>query len=37
MASGLPVGLMLAGRHFDEQKLLRAAAGFEMLGDWKTM
>ena len=37
MADGLPVGLMLAGRHFDEQKVLRAAAGFEMLGDWKTM
>jgi amidase len=37
MAKGLPVGLMLVGRHFDEQKVLRAAAGFEMLGDWKTM
>jgi amidase len=37
MAGGLPVGLMLVGRHFDEQKLLRAAASFEMLGDWKTM
>jgi amidase len=37
MVKGLPVGLMLIGRHFEEQKVLRAAAGFEMLGDWKTM
>jgi amidase len=33
-ARGLPVGLMFVGRHFDERKVLRAAASFESLGDW---
>jgi len=33
----LPIGLMLTGRSFDEATVLRAAAGFEKLGDWKTM
>lgn len=32
---GLPIGLMLVGRHFDEARLLRAAADFEALGDWR--
>ena len=32
---GLPVGLMFVGRHFDERNVLRAAASFERLGDWK--
>ncbi|MFT3671899.1 amidase [Aestuariivirga sp.] len=36
LVGGLPVGLMLVARHHDEQNLLRAAAGFEMLGDWKS-
>lgn len=31
---GLPVGLMFIGRHFDERKVLRAAASFERLGLW---
>lgn len=34
LSRGLPVGLMFAGRHFDERNLLRAAASFERLGDW---
>src|SRR5205085_3995729 len=33
---GLPVGLMFVGRHFDERSVLRAAAGFERLGNWRT-
>ena len=32
----LPVGLMFVGRHFDERSVLRAAAGFERLGNWRT-
>jgi len=36
MSDGLPVGLMLVGRHFDEGTLYRAANAFEQSGDWKT-
>jgi amidase len=32
----LPVGMMLIGRSFDETTVLRAAAAFEALGDWRT-
>jgi amidase len=32
---GLPVGLMLVGRHFQDAITLRAAAGLEALGDWR--
>jgi amidase len=37
MVDGLPVGLMLVGRHFDEPTVYRAAHAFEQSGDWKTM
>jgi amidase len=37
LSGGLPVGLMFVARHFAERNVLRAAAGFESLGDWKTM
>ena len=37
LAAGLPVGLMFVGRPFDEGTVLRAAASFERLGDWKKM
>ena len=37
MAEDLPVGLMFIARHFEERNVLRAAAGFERLGDWKRM
>ena len=37
MVGGLPVGLMLTGRTWDDATVLAAAAGFERLGDWKTM
>jgi amidase len=33
---GLPIGLMLVGRHFQDAVTLRAAAGLEALGDWQT-
>jgi amidase len=37
LVQGLPVGLMFVARHFDERSVLRAAAAFERLGNWKTM
>ena len=33
---GLPVGLQLAGRRFDETTVLRVADGFQALTDWHT-
>lgn len=37
MSDGLPIGLMLVGRHFDEMTIYRAAHAFEKSGDWKDM
>ena len=37
MSDGLPVGLMLAAKHFDEATIYKAAYAFEQSGDWKTM
>ncbi len=37
MVDGLPVGLMLAGKHFDEPSIYKAAFAFEQAGDWKQM
>ncbi|CAN5434522.1 amidase [soil metagenome] len=37
MEEGLPVGLMLVGRRYDEATILRAAAAFEKLGNWMDM
>jgi amidase len=34
MPDGLPVGMMLVGRHFDEPTLYRAAHAFEQSCDW---
>jgi amidase len=36
MEDGRPIGLMLAGRHYDEAMIYRAAAAFERDGDWTT-
>jgi amidase len=36
MRGGRPIGLMLIARHFQDALTLRAAAGFEALGDWQT-
>lgn len=32
---GLPIGMMLVGRHFDEAMLIQAAAAFERATDWQ--
>jgi amidase len=37
MIEGLPVGLMLIGKHYDEPAIYRAAYAFEQAGDWKQM
>lgn len=36
MSNGLPVGMMLIGRDYDEATILRAAHAFEKSVDWKT-
>ncbi len=33
-AAGLPIGLQLIGRAFDEARLLRAAYAYEQATDW---
>ncbi|HZR03058.1 MAG TPA: amidase [Burkholderiales bacterium] len=37
MIDGLPAGLMLIGKHYDESTIYRAAHAFEEAGDWKKM
>ena len=37
LVDGLPVGLMLVGRMFDEETIYRAAAAFEAGVQWKTL
>lgn len=37
MSDGLPVGLMLVARHYQESTIYQAAAAFEAIGDWKAM
>lgn len=37
MSDGLPVGLQIIGRRYDESTIYRAAAAFEQAGDWRTM
>ncbi len=36
MSEGLPVSMMLIGRHFDEPTIYRAAYAFEQAGDWRS-
>jgi len=37
MSDGLPIGLMIVGKHYDESTIYRAAATFEKATDWKKM
>ena len=37
MSDGLPVSMMLVGKHFDEPTIYRAAHAFEQSGDWRRM
>ena len=34
MSQGLPIGMMLIGKHYNESTIYRAAHAFEQLGDW---
>lgn len=34
LGDGLPIGMMLVGKHFDEATIYRAAYAFEQAGDW---
>jgi amidase len=36
LEDGRPIGLMLAGRHYAEETIYRAAEAFERSGDWTT-
>ena len=35
MGHGLPIGLMLIAKHYNESTIYRAAHAFEQLGDWR--
>jgi len=35
MSQGLPIGMMLIGKHYNESTIYRAAHAFEQLGDWR--
>ncbi len=35
MSSGLPIGMMLVSKHYNESVLYRAAHAFEQSGDWR--
>jgi len=37
LGDGLPIGMMLIGKAFDEATIYRAAHSFEQAGDWKKM
>lgn len=37
MSDGLPVGMMLIGRHFDDSTIYRAAHAFEQHEDWRAL
>jgi amidase len=37
LSDGLPVSMMLVGKHFDEPTVYRAAYSFEQAGDWREM
>jgi amidase len=35
MSQGLPIGMMLIGKYYNESTIYRAAHAFEQLGDWR--
>jgi amidase len=37
MSDGLPIGLQIVGRRYEESTIYRAAGAFEMAGDWHEM
>ncbi len=37
MSQGLPIGLMLIAKHYNESTIYRAAHAFEQIGDWRNL
>ena len=37
MADGLPIGMMMVGKYFDDKTVIRVADAFEKIGDWREM
>ncbi|RCK51717.1 hypothetical protein TH25_08560 [Thalassospira profundimaris] len=37
LVDGLPVGMMLIGRHYGESTIYQAASAFEASGNWEAM
>jgi amidase len=37
MADGLPIGMMITGRHFEDSQVISAAAAFESVSQWRTV
>lgn len=37
MSQGLPIGMMLIARHYNESTIYRAAHAFEQIGDWHNL
>lgn len=37
MSQGLPIGLMLVAKHYNEATIYRAAHAFEQIGDWRNL
>jgi amidase len=37
LSEGLPIGMMLIGKHYEESTIYRAASAFERIGDWRAM
>ncbi len=37
LSDGLPAGLMLVGKHFDEVSLYKLASAWESGADWKSV
>jgi amidase len=37
IGEGLPIGMMLVGKKYDEATIYRVAAAFERETDWKSM
>jgi amidase len=37
LVDGLPVGMMLTAKDYDEATIYRAAYAFEQAGDWKAI
>ena len=37
MEDGLPIGMMIVGKHFDDNTVIRVADAFEKIGNWQEM